>query len=63
MAKDVVLKMAWQQPSSHSEMLLRLATYHGVKGVVHLYESSVVCRLSEYLRGILVPDTIYVSGS
>ena len=57
----LILKMSWQLPSRESEdALLRLAQKNGVEGVIRLYRSCVVDRLSTGLRGKLVPKGMYV---
>ena len=56
----VAVKMSWHTSSSHSEdELLRLAEERGVQGVARLYRSIVVHRVSEGLRGRLVPAAMY----
>ena len=56
----VAVKMSWHTSSSHSEdELLRLAEERGVQGVARLYRSTVVHRVSEGLRGRLVPAAMY----
>jgi hypothetical protein len=56
----VVVKMSWHTPSSPSEdELLRLAEECGVQGVARLYRSTVSHRVSEGLRGRLVPAPMY----
>ena len=56
----VAVKMSWHTTSSHSEdELLRLAEERGVQGVVRLYRSTVVHRVSEGLRSRLVPAPMY----
>lgn len=57
---EVVLKMSWQLPSSRSEdTLLRLAEQRGVQGIAKLHKFAVLGRLSDGLRGRLVPETMY----
>lgn len=57
----LILKMSWQVTSRQSEdALLRLAEDKGVDGIIRLYKSEVVGRLSNSLRGKLVPKKMYV---
>ena len=57
----LILKMSWQILSRQSEdVLLRLAEERGVQGVIRLYKSTVVGRLSTGLRGRMVPKTLYI---
>lgn len=57
---EVVLKLSWQLPSSNSEEeMLKVAAERGVQGIARLYRSATVCRLSEGLRGRLVPAKLY----
>ena len=57
----LVLKLAWQVPSRQSEdELLKLAQEKGVEGVIKLYKSATLERLSEGFRGRLVPKKMYV---
>jgi hypothetical protein len=57
---EVVLKISWQLPSSRSEdALLRLAEERGAQGIAKLYKSTILGRLSDGLRGRLVPATMY----
>ena len=57
----LILKLAWQVPSRQSEEeLLRLAQEKGVEGVIRLYKSATLERLSRGYRGRLVPRKMYV---
>lgn len=54
--EHVVLKLSWQICSRQNEdELLKLAAEKGVEGIVKLYRSEVITRLSQGLRGRLVP--------
>lgn len=57
---EVVLKIAWQTLGMHHEdALMRLAAERGVQGVARPYRNAVVARLSDGLRGRLVPASMY----
>ena len=57
----LILKLAWQVPSRQSEdELLILAQAKGVDGVVKLYKSATLERLSIGFRGRLVPKKMYI---
>lgn len=57
---EVILKLSWQLPSSNSEDdLLKLAAERGVKGIARLYRSATACRLSDGIRGRLMPAKLY----
>lgn len=59
--EKLILKLSWQVLSRQSEDdLLRLAEERGVEGVIRLYKSAVVGRLSNGLRGKMVPKGLYI---